>query len=204
MRCSALRRDGEQCRARAVRGGERCARHGSERSDEEAGKRGPGGRGDRGRTGGRAEGHAQHRERSGGASPYYAAALDKGEFDAYLQALGLESLRDEAALIRAKVRAHLGGDGDERRELPLLLRAIDVLVRVVQADRAASKNAAAQSHDLAKVVELVLAGLDGDGVDEVEGARHKPVARGEPDSDDGADCPPPGSTAATSSGGDES
>jgi len=115
------------------------------------------------RAGGRAKGTAQHQERSGGAPAYYAAALDPEEFDAYLQALGLESLRDEAALIRAKVRAHLGGDGDDRRELPLLLRAIDVLVRVVQADRAASRNASAQSHDLAKVVELVLAGLEGDG-----------------------------------------
>lgn len=150
MRCSALRLDGEQCRAHAVLGGERCAKH-------RGGKSGTP-RGDDRRGGGRV---AASDGRASDGPAYYANALGAEEFDAYLQALGLESLRDEAALIRAKVRAHLGSEGDDRRELPMLLRAIDVLVRVVQADRAAQRHASARSQDLAKVVEEVLAGLDG-------------------------------------------
>lgn len=163
MRCSALRRDGEQCRARAMRGGERCVRHGPGRTQEPA-PEADGGGGRPGDIGQRAGDGSRRRERADESPAYYATALGAGEFDAYLQALGLESLRDEAALIRAKVRARLGGEGDERRELPLLLRAIEVLVRVVQADRSAQRHASAQAHDLAQVVESVLAGLDGEPV----------------------------------------
>lgn len=189
MRCTALRRDGEQCRAHAVGGGERCARHRSAGSGEPSPAEARGGK-RHAETGRRSRSGVRQVEHTDGPPAYYATALDAEEFDAYLQALGLESLRDEAALIGAKVRARLGGEGDERRELPLLLRAIEVLVRVVQADRAASRGASGQAQDLAHVVEVVLADLDS-GTEKEEGETRTLVADGGMSNDyEGEGCPP--------------
>jgi len=142
--CIAMRRDGKPCRRTAVRESDRCAVHGGRMAamhpvapvpttalDPPTPVTAP----------------CIGDEPSGG---FYASVLPPEERAAYLAALSLTGLRDELALSRTKLFSLLGKDPEE---LLLILKAIDMVVKVARAEGATGgKDTESHIQDIARKV----------------------------------------------------
>lgn len=106
--------------------------------------------------------------RSGGRSPklardFYASALDAAERVSLEEALGVEGLDGEIAVLRVKLREALSARPDD---LALMLRGIELLVKAVSARYRLSPKA---EEDLAGSLANMVRGVGGQLMPEVFG-----------------------------------
>lgn len=98
---------------------------------------------------------APRRKRDAAVRSFYEPALDAADRDDLAEALAVEGLDDEIALLRLRLRRAIEANPDD---LQLMTKGIEMLVKAVNARYRLSKEAAA---DLGESLAATLRGIGG-------------------------------------------